>query len=197
MSETTEITNTPAEPSQDAAAGPLLHTLIITNDGELLENSIHTSPAARLKACVAALKEANRGEVDEEELDALMAESAGGDPDDVVSELATLHADHGYDIYYEDKPLPEVPDRGVPVALYSVLQSFENSEQNTLVHHRTVADRQAAMRRTLNSIGAAVEPDNEYSDAELAALVEARLNSLLDQKVTVHLATSLVPVWAI
>lgn len=192
MSNTSEITR----PTAGTPKAALRYALVITNDGELVDNSVHESPEARRDACVEALKASDRGDVDRAEVTAILAEYNGSDPDGAIGDISALYAEHGYDLYLEDQTAAGTSLVGVPVAMYSVLQSFENSAQNTLVHHRTVADREAALRRHLNGIGAAVDPDKKFSDKELAARVETTMNLLIDQKVTVHLATSFVPFWA-
>jgi hypothetical protein len=91
--------------------------------------------------------------------------------------------------------VPEEPVAGVPVAMYSVLQSYENSAMNTIAHFPTTEARHDHMRRQLNNLFAAVPPDEVISDTDLAARVERTLNGLLDQRVTVHLVTSFAPTW--
>lgn len=197
MSNTSEITLPATRTPAAADVTAVRYALIITNDGELVENSVHKSPEARRDACVKALKASDRGDVDEAEVTAILAEYNGSDPDGAIGDISPLYAEHGYDIYLEDQSAAETAVAGVPVALHSILQSFENSNQNTLVHFPTAADREAALRRHLSNIGAApAETKVKLTENELATRLENKLNLLLDQKVTVHLATSFVPIWA-
>lgn len=170
------------------------HALVITEDGQLLENSVHATRAARRDACVAVLKDACN-DVTKADVDDILLTFGGADPDSAIGSISALYAEYGVDIYLEDQPVPEEPVAGVPVAMHSVLQSYENSAMNTIAHFPTTEARHDHMRRQLNNLFAAVPPDEVISDTDLAARVERTLNGLLDQRVSVHLVTSFAPNW--
>lgn len=166
--------------------------LVITNDGRIVNNTVHATRGERRDACVAFL---NRRYINRTETEDILLTFGGADPDTAVESISKLYKKYGIDVYLEDQPVPAVPVRGVPVAMYSVLQSYENSAQNTIVHFPTTEARHDHMRRQLNNLFAAVPPDEAISDTDLAARIEQTLNGLLDQRVTVHLVTSFVPNW--
>ncbi|MEO3931327.1 hypothetical protein WMO79_00745 [Micrococcaceae bacterium Sec7.4] len=168
--------------------------LVITEDGQLVTNTVHATRAERRDACVEALKD-TRTDVRKTEVTDILLAFGGADPDAAIGSISALYADFGVDVYLEDQAVPEEPVAGVPVAMYSLLQSYENSAQNTIAHFPTPEARHDHMRRQLNNLMAAVPPDEAISDTDLAARVEKTLNGLLDQRVTVHLVTSFAPNW--
>lgn len=180
-------------PTQEEA-GTVRFALIITEDGQLLNNTVHTTRGERRYACVEALKE-TKADVPKNEILNILLSFGGADPDAAIVAISGLYADFGVDVYLEDQPVPEQPVAGVPVAMYSILQSYENSAQNTIIHFPTPEARHTHMRQQLNNLGAAVRPDEAFTDAELRKRVQRTLNGLLDQNVTVHLATSFAPNW--
>lgn len=170
------------------------YALVITNDGELIENSVHTTRGERRDACVEALKD-TCSDVPKSEVTDILLSYGGADPDAALGSISELYAEFGVDIYLEDQPVPEEPVAGVPVAMHSVLQSYDTSSMNAIMHFPTKDARADHLRRQLNNLHAAVPPDEAFTDAELAARVQQTLNRLLDQNVSVHLVTSFVPNW--
>lgn len=181
-----------AMPHQNPDTGR--YALVITNDGQLVTNTVHATRAERRDACVEVLQE-TCNDVRKDEITDILLTFGGADPDSAISEISGLYAEYGVDVYLEDQPVPEEPVAGVPVAMYSVLQSYEDSALNTIVHFPTPEARHEHMRRQLNNLMAAVPPDEAISDTDLAARVQGTLNVLMDQRVTVHLVTSFVPNW--
>ena len=173
---------------------PTCYALVITNDGQLLNNTVHTTRADRRDACVEVLRETCPDVTKAEATDILLT-FEGADPDAAVSSISELYAEYGVDIYLEDQPVPEEPVAGVPVAMHSVVQSYENSAMNAIVHFPTKDARAEHLRRQLNNLNAAVPPEEPISDTELAAKVEKTMQGLIDQKVSVHLVSSFAPAW--
>ena len=177
----------------DTEPKTLRFALLITNNGRIVNNTVHSSRGDRRDACVKFLH--LYGYIRQTEVDDILLSFGGADPDAAVDAVSKLFKNYGLDVYLEDRPVPELPVRGVPCAMYSILQSYDNSAQNVLVHFPTPEARAEHMRRQLNSMGAAVPPDDTFTDDELRKRVQRTLNGLLDQNVTVHLATSLSPNW--
>jgi hypothetical protein len=165
------------------------YALVITDDGQLLNNTVHATPAERRDACVEVLKDANT-DVGTTDVTDILLTFGGADPDSAIGSISELYAEYGVDIYLEDQTVPEEPVAGVPVAMHSVLQSYENSAMNP-----TTEARAEHLRRQLSNLMVAVPPDEAFTEAELAARVEKTLNGLMDQNVTVHLITSFAPNW--
>lgn len=168
--------------------------LVITEDGRLLNNTVHATRAERRDACVEALKD-NRRDVRQVDVTDILLSFGGADPDSAIDAISEHYTSYGIDIYLEDQPVPEEPVAGVPVAMHSVLQSYDNSAMNTILHFPTKEARTDHLRRQLNNLTAAVPPDAAFSDTELASKVEQTLQGLIDQKVSVHLVTSFSPTW--
>jgi hypothetical protein len=181
-------------PQPHEKADTARYALVITDDGQLINNTVHATRAERRDACVEVLRDANT-DVRTTDVTDILLSFGGADPDSAIGSISELYADFGVDIYLEDQPVPEEPVAGVPIAMYSVLQSYENSTMNTIVHFPTPEARHDHMRRQLNNLFAAVPPDEVISDTDLAARVEKTLNGLLDQRVSVHLVTSFAPIW--
>jgi len=177
----------------DTEPETLRFALLITNNGRIVNNTVHSSRGDRRDACVTFLR--LYGYIRQTEVDDLLLSFGGADPDAAVDAVSKLFKKYGLDVYLEDRPVPEVPVRGVPVPMYSILQSYDNSAQNVLVHFPTLEARTEHLRRQLSNLGAAVPPDAPLSEDQLVARVQRALNGLLDQRVTVHLATSLSPNW--
>jgi hypothetical protein len=173
---------------------PTCYALVVTNDGQLLNNTVHATRAERRDACVEVLKDACP-DVTKAEVNDILLTFGGADPDSAIGSISELYAEFGVDIYLEDQAVPEEPVAGVPVAMHSVVQSYENSAMNTILHFPTKDARADHLRRQLNNLNTAVPPEETFSDTELATRVEKALRGLIDQKVSVHLVTSFAPVW--
>lgn len=179
--------------SAQEEAGIVRFALVITDDGQLINNTVHDTRAERRDACAEIVKATCNAYA--REVNLILLKFGGAHPDGAVAAISALYAGTGIDIYLEDQPVPEQPVAGVPVAMYSILQSYENRAQNALVHFPTTEARQNHMRQQLNNLGAAVPPDDTFTDEELRERVQRTLNGLLDQQVSVHLATSFAPNW--
>lgn len=177
----------------DTEPETLRFALLITNNGRIVNNTVHTSRGDRRDACVKFLDLYRY--VHKTEVDDVLLSFGGADPDAAVDAISKLFKKYGIDVYLEDQPVPGVPVRGVPVAMYSVLQSYDNSAQNTILHFPTLEARTEHLRRQLSNLGEAAPPDATLTEDQLVARVERALNWLLDQRVTVHLASSLAPNW--
>ncbi|MFJ2662563.1 hypothetical protein [Arthrobacter koreensis] len=169
--------------------------LVITSDGTLVNNTTHDTRRARRDACVDVLQTMFGGVADIKVRDILRL-FGGADPDVAIGQISALYEEEGIDIYLEDVPVPEDRVPGLPVALWSIFQGYDNAAQNTILHFPSREERMDHLYRTLNSLSAAVLVSEGLTDHELAARLEARFNALIDQAVTVRLATSFVPTWA-
>ncbi|MCB5280645.1 hypothetical protein [Arthrobacter sp. ES1] len=173
------------------------YALVITDDGQLLNNTVHATRGERRDACVEVLKDACN-DVTKAEVNDILLTFGGADPDAAIGSISALYADFGVDVYLEDQAVPEEPVTGVPVAMYSVLQSYENSAQNTIAHFPTKEARTEHLRKQLVRLIrliSEVPSDESFSDTELATHIERRINDLIDQRVTVHMVTSFAPNW--
>jgi hypothetical protein len=173
------------------------YALVITNDGQLLNNTVHATRAERRDACVEVLKDACNDVAKAEVTDILLS-YGGADPDGAIGSISALYAEFGVDIYLEELAVPEEPVAGVPVAMYSVLQSYEDGAMNTVIHFPTREDRTEHLRRQLVRLSRTTGsemPDKPLSETETAAQIEIIYNGLIDQKTSFHLVTSFAPNW--
>lgn len=169
--------------------------LVITSDGALVNNTTHDTRRARRDACVDVLQAICGGTADDDVRD-ILRQFGGADPDAAIGQISALYAEEGIDIYLEDVPVPEERVPGLPVALWSVFQGYDNASQNTILHFPSREERTDHLYRSLNNLSAAVPVSEGLTDHELAARLEVVLDALIDQKVTVRLAASFVPGWA-
>lgn len=198
MTDTSEIarlSSVPASVSAPAEPENLRYALVITNDGSLLENSVHDTRDARRDVCVQALRDHVRSSVSEAEADAILADYNGADPDAAVGDITVLYAEEGIDVYLEDQPVPARPDRGVPPVIHSVLVSYSKAP-NTIEHFTSIPDQAEYLRKRLRGLIGEEQPETTPTGT-LARRLQTALNSLLDQQVTVHLATSERPDWSL
>lgn len=170
-------------------------SLVVTNDAQLISNSLHATRAERRDACVAVLADTCT-KVDADDVNDILLRFGGADPDVALGLVSALYAEFGIDIYLEDQPVPEVPVAGVPAAMHSVLTSYEDTSLNEIVHFPTKEARAEHLRRKLANLGAALPNIPELSEDSLAALLEDALRGLIDQAVNVDLVSSSVPDWA-
>lgn len=169
--------------------------LVITSDGTLVNNTTHDTRRARRDTCVDVLQTICGGTAAADEMRNILRLFGGADPDAAIGQISALYAEEGIDIYLEDQPVPAVPERGVPVALYSIFEGYENSAHNTLTQFPSAEERTAALHRKLSNLGAAVPLRDGLTEDKLAARLEETLNRLVDQKVTVRLVLSSAPSW--
>ena len=173
------------------------YALVITRDGALVNNTTHDTRRARRDTCVGVLRAVCGDAVPFSDVRDILLSFGGADPDAALGQISALYAEEGIDIYLEDQAVPPAPVRGVPVALYSVFLGYENNELNTINHFPSKEEREEHLHRVLSSLGAAVPADADLTEHEVAARLEATMNALIDQQVTLRLAASFVPGWAV
>lgn len=171
------------------------YALVITDDGELVTNTVHDTRRERRDACVEVLKSTCHDVTEAEVTDILLA-FGGADPDGAIGSISELYAEYGVDIYLEDQPVPADPKSSLGLPLHSVFISYADTTSNTIEHFPTPEARAAYLRQRLNNLCAAVSPDETVSEEDLAAKVQQTLLTLIDQNVCVHLISSPQPDWA-
>lgn len=169
--------------------------LVITDDGKLVENSVHDTREERRDTCVQSLRENTRSHVSKSEINTILAEYDGADPDSAVGDISVLYAEEGIDVYLEDQTVPAQPERGVPPVIHSVLVSYSKAP-NTIEHFSSIPDQAEYLRRRLHGI-TGVEQAKTTPTGILARKLQTALTNMLGQKVTVHLATSERPGWGL
>lgn len=164
--------------------------LVITDDGELINNTIHLTPWERRDACVSVLKDACN-DVEEEEVTDILDRFGGADPDQVVRLISELYSDFGIDIYLDDQPLPTDSslNPGVPV-LHSVFVDYGPTEStsNSIIHFVNTERRSEHLLQRLSNLGAA--PAVMLSEDSLAQKLQLTLRSLVNDQVNVFLISS-------
>lgn len=171
-------------------SGTTQFALVITDDGELVNNTIHTTRQERRDACVRILKDACPDVKEAEVTDILLA-FGGADPDAAVGSISALYAEYGVDIYLEDQTLPVDPaiNPGLPL-LHSVFINYGDDESaaNSIVHFTDTAKRLEYLHQRLNNLNAAaVLP---LSEDDLAEQLQKTLRSLINDQITVFLVSS-------
>jgi hypothetical protein len=171
-------------------SGTTQFALVMTDDGELVNNTIHTTRQERRDTCVRVLKEACPY-VKEAKVTEILETFGGADPDAAVGSISELYSEHGVDIYLENQPLPVDPaiNPGLPL-LHSVFISYGDDESaaNSIAHFTDNAERLEYLYQRLNNLGAAaVLP---LSEDDLAEQLQKTLRNLINDQVTVFLVSS-------
>lgn len=163
------------------------YALVITDDGELVNNTLHTTRGERRDVCVDLLKHryAQKPKVDD-----ILLSFGGADPDGAVDSIAALYKHHGIDIYLEDQSVEETNNQlGLPL-LHSVFIDYGKEEiaANSIVHFTDATSRAEHLRRRLNNLNAAAALT--LAEPELAQQLQETLRSLVNDQVTVHLLST-------
>jgi hypothetical protein len=178
-----------------STATSTIYDLIITNDGELVANSSHTSVHERRDAAVDALKGAC-SDVEEDEVTEILETFGGADADSALDQIKELYADYGYDVYLEEKSTP--PARlitlGLPT-LHSVFVGHAKSSDNTISHFSTTEDRTEHLRQRLINLNAGVPAS--HTEDDLVIELQHTLRDLIDDHISVHLISTLQPSWTV
>ncbi|KIA72721.1 hypothetical protein ANMWB30_24890 [Arthrobacter sp. MWB30] len=160
--------------------------LVITNDGVLVNNTIHATRRERRDAGVAALLEADSSRyVPESDVRDILLTFGGADPDAALNEISVLYAEHGFDVYLEEQTMPADPNANLGLPLYAVVVSYP--EKNTIDSFRTAEERADHLRQRLINLQTVVPAGHD--EDQLAAAVQQTLRSLIDTDVCVHLVT--------
>jgi hypothetical protein len=165
------------------------YALVITEDGQLVNNTVHTTRAERRYACVEALKE-TRADVPKNEVLDILLSYGGADPDAAIGSISALYAEFGVDIYLEDQATEEDDNPlGLPL-LHSVFIDYGEAENaaNSIVHFTDATKRADHLRQRLINLHTAAELS--LTEAELALRLQETLRALINDQVTVHLLST-------
>lgn len=167
------------------------HVLVIIKDGQLVEAASFTSIFDRRDQCVAALKK-TCPQAPEADVREILDDYAGADPDSVLRDLSVIYSEHGVDIFLstQEHPLHQGLGIGFSPILHSVIVNYHEDDHPavTIAHFTDTAKRAQYLRERLINTGAAA--GLTLSVSELVEKLQAHLRSLINDRVTVTLASS-------
>lgn len=166
---------------------PTRYALVITDDNRLVNNTVHTTRAARRDACVEVLGDHYGNQT---MMNDILLSFGGADPDAAVASIAKPYMKHGIDVYLEDQSAEEpTSNLGLPL-LHSVFVDYgeDESAANSITHFTDATKRAEHLRQRLYNLhtGAPLT----LTEPELALQLQNTLRALINDQVTVRLLST-------